>query len=302
MPKTYQRYIGRFAPSPTGPLHYGSLVTAVASYLQAKSNNGDWLVRIENIDPPREQPGAISSIMQTLYDYGFHVDQKPIFQNRQFDTYKYHAFRLAELNYAYACECSRKDLAAHPSQGSMGVIYPGTCAHKNLPLLPEYNIRVSAQNTKISFSDGVFGQQSSNLNKDSGDYIILRRDRLPSYILAASIDDARENYTEVVRGHDLLAITPRQIHLSKLLGQTPPAFMHIPIITNDQGEKLSKQTHAPALNKYHARTMLYNTLLDLGQDPPNYLKWQSLQSIWSWAILNWQPEFIPAIPAITYRL
>ncbi len=300
--RSYPRYLGRFAPSPTGPLHYGSLVTAVASYLQAKSQNGDWLIRIEDIDPPREQAGATNSILRTLHDYGFRSGSKPIFQKKQFKNYIYHAQRLIKLNHAYACECSRKDLALISSHGSMGAIYPGTCANKNLAPSPDFSIRARCRHSEIRFSDAVYGDQCTNLGKESGDFVILRRDYLPSYILAVSIDDANERYTEVVRGYDLLAITPRQIHLTKLLGRKPPNFMHIPIITNDQGEKLSKQTHAPALNKSHARIMLYNALIDLGQEPPKFLQWRSVMSIWDWAVMNWRPELIPAAPSIPYRL
>ena len=300
--KHYPRYLGRFAPSPTGPLHYGSLVTAVASYLQAKSQQGDWLIRIEDIDPPREQAGATTSILQTLRDYGFKSDKKPIFQKKQFKKYIYNAQRLVNLNHAYACECSRKNLALISSHGSMGAIYPGTCAHKNLTPSREFSIRARSSDFEIKFIDAVYGKQNINLRVESGDYVILRRDYLPSYILAVSVDDADEQYTEIVRGYDLLAITPRQIHLTNLLGRTAPAFMHIPLITNDQGEKLSKQTHAPALSKLHARTMLYNALIDLGQEPPKYLQWQSLMSIWDWALIHWQPELIPAVSSIPYRL
>lgn len=302
LPKSHQYYLGRFAPSPTGPLHYGSLVTAVASYLQARANDGRWYIRIENIDPPREQSGAINSILQTLLDYGFRADQKPIYQNHQLIKHKRNALRLIELKHAYACECSRKNLAAHSGQDNTGIIYPGTCAHKNLPLSPDRSIRVHTNNSEIKFTDGVFGNQYINLGTQSGDYIIFRRDQLPSYILAVSIDDADENYTEIVRGHDLLAITPRQIHLTRLLGRSPPTFMHVPIITDNQGKKLSKQTHAPALSKFHARTMLFHALTDLGQEPPRSLQWQSLQHLWEWAILHWQADRIPAIPAIPYRL
>ena len=301
--KSNQRYSGRFAPSPTGPLHYGSLVTAVASYLQAKSNNGDWTVRIENIDPPRVQSGAAHSILQLLNDYGFRADFKPVFQHHRFEHYKHQALRLIDYNLAFACACSRKDLAQGQSaQGATGPLYPGTCRHKNLPATLAHCVRVRSDQSRIAFTDRVYGQQSSNLSEVGGDYVILRRDYLPSYLLAASIDDADEKYTEVVRGYDLLSITPRQIHLTRLLGKSPASFMHIPVITDDQGNKLSKQTHAPALSKYHARTMIYHALIDLGQEPPNYLQWQSLPSIWHWAIEHWQPEYIPAVPAIAYRL
>lgn len=302
LPKIHQQYLGRFAPSPTGPLHYGSLVTAVASYLQAKANDGRWYIRVENIDPPREQTGAANSILQTLLDYGFRADQKPIYQNHQITKHKRNALRLIDLKHAYVCECSRKNLAAQSGKDNPGNIYPGTCAHKNLAFSPDRTIRVHTSNFNIKFTDGVFGKQHFDLGTQSGDYIIFRRDQLPGYILAVSIDDADENYTEVVRGHDLLATTPRQIHLTQLLGRSPPAFLHVPIITDDQGNKLSKQTHAPALSKFHARTMLVQALTDLGQEPPRSLQWQSLQFIWEWAILHWQAERIPAIPCIPYRL
>ena len=297
-----QPYLGRFAPSPTGPLHYGSLVTAVASYLQARANAGSWHIRIENIDPPREQSGAISSILQTLDDYGFYADRKPILQNHRIDQHKHQALRLFELHYAYVCECSRSQLTKISEQGNMGSIYPGTCQDKKLSLSTQSSIRVRTNHSKIKFLDRVFGQQEIDLRTESGDYVIYRRNDLPSYILAVSVDDIYEQYTEIVRGHDLLAITSRQIHLSNLIGGRVPAFMHIPIITNDAGDKLSKHTHAPALTKYHARDMLLQALIDLGQDPPKNLSWRPLWVIWKWAIRHWQPQYIPVTATIPYRL
>ena len=183
----------------------------------------------------------------------------------------------------------------------MGLIYPGICAQKNLVYQQGTTLRVRVDDTNIQFIDNNFGEQQCNLMQHSGDYIIYRADKLPSYILAASIDDLFEQYTEVVRGADLLAITPRQIHLSKLIQNRYPAFLHTPIITHENGDKLSKQTFAPALKKHHARTCLYHALTDLGQEPPNNLKWKPVLSIWEWAINHWQQDKIPTLKTIPLK-
>ena len=298
----HQGYIGRFAPSPTGPLHYGSLIAAVASYLQARTNNGYWYIRIENIDPPREQKGSIGTILQALEDFEFHADRKPILQIDRIEQHKHHALRLLKSGQAYVCECSRKYLATVAKPGQMGPIYPGVCRNKSLPFKNNTNIRIRVTPGITKFNDGTFGPQSVDLIKESGDFVIFRGDQLPSYILAATLDDIYEKYSEVVRGYDLLAITARQIHLTQTLGYKPPKFMHIPIIVNDSGEKLSKQTHAPAINKHHARSLLFNALIDLGQSPPRHLLWRSLGAIWEWAILHWRPENIQAVATMPMRL
>ena len=303
LPQHYiQRYIGRFAPSPTGPLHYGSLVAAVASYLQARANNGYWFIRIENIDPLREQKGSIGAILQTLHDFEFFSDRKPILQINRIKQHKHHALRLLNSGLAYVCECSRKQLATVCRSGHMGPIYPGICKNKSLPFENNTNIRMRVEPGYTQYDDAVYGPQSIDLCNESGDYVIFRSDQLPSYILAVTLDDVYEKYTEVVRGHDLLAITARQIYLAHKLGHTSPKFMHIPIIVNDSGEKLSKQTHAPALKKYHARSLLFQSLVDLGQTPPKNLPWRPLWTIWDWAIRNWRPQNIPAVAAIPMRL
>ncbi|MFK7795769.1 MAG: tRNA glutamyl-Q(34) synthetase GluQRS [Gammaproteobacteria bacterium] len=297
----YGRYRGRFAPSPTGPLHYGSLVTAVASYLQARSHNGQWFIRIEDIDPERELKGATQSILQTLKDYGFVWDGKPILQSKQANLHQHIALRLLNSKHAYACSCSRKDLASSATHGAMGLIYPGYCSQKNLAHQQGTTLRVRVDDANIDYIDHNFGNQQCSLNKHSGDYVIYRADKLPSYILAASIDDLFEQYTEIVRGADLLAITPRQIHLSQLIQNRSPTFLHTPIITHDNGDKLSKQTHAPALKKHHARTCLLNALTDLGQEPPHNLQWKPLWVIWDWAINHWQQDQIPTLKTIPLK-
>lgn len=183
----------------------------------------------------------------------------------------------------------------------MGLIYPGNCSQKNLVYQPGTTLRVRVDDAIIHYIDNNFGEQRCNLKQHSGDYIIYRADKLPSYILAASIDDLFEQYTEIVRGADLLAITPRQIHLSQLIQNKFPAFLHIPIITYANGDKLSKQTLAPALKKHHARTWLLNALTDLGQEPPNKLQWKPLWAIWDWAISHWQQDQIPTLKTIPLK-
>ncbi len=183
----------------------------------------------------------------------------------------------------------------------MGLIYPGICAQKDLHYEEGITLRARVDDSSITYLDNNFGEQNCNLKEHSGDYIIYRANNLPSYILAASIDDLFEQYTEIVRGADLLAITPRQIHLSKLIQNRLPAFLHTPIITHENGDKLSKQTFAPALKKHHARTWLFNALTDLGQEPPKNLHWKPIWAIWEWAINHWQQERIPTLKTIPLK-
>lgn len=271
----------------------------MASYLQARVHSGEWIIRIEDIDPDREPRGAISSILQTLFDYGFVWDERPIYQSRQHNLHNHIASRIYNDGLAYYCSCSRKDLAAHLNIGSMGSIYPGTCANRNISAAG-HNLRVRTDSDEICFVDRHFGKQTGNLKSESGDYVIYRADKLPSYIFAVSIDDIFERYTEVVRGADLLNITLRQVHLSQLLNKSQPNFFHIPIITDNDGNKLSKQTHAPALKKHEARSNLYFALQDLGQNPPHNLLWRPLWAVWEWAIINWNIKSIPQQKHIVY--
>ena len=286
-------YRGRFAPSPTGPLHYGSLLTATASYLQARSNGGHWFIRIENIDPEREPKGSVQSILECLTDYGFKWDGHPILQNKRIAYHQHIAQQLLNKNLAYRCVCSRKNLAANAMSGPMGVIYPGTCRNLQLPAQNNQAIRIKTNHTSISFVDHFYGLQECDMATHSGDYVILRTNQLPSYIFASSLDDLHEHYTQIVRGNDLLPLTGRQIHLSNIMGHDTAEFFHLPIITDPHGEKLSKQTHAPALKKAHARHMLVNVLEDLGQGPPRSLRWQSLATVWAWAFEHWDNTQIP---------
>ncbi len=294
-------YIGRFAPSPTGPLHYGSLVAATASYLQARHHHGKWLVRIEDIDPPREVDGAAKDILTTLECYQFEWDQKPLYQSSQLQYYRKALAELAKRDLIYACSCSRKDLQNNIQKSPLGTLYPGTCADKRLDInSTDHNLRIRIANSNIYFKDKHFGEQKLNLSKVTGDFIIHRKFDLPSYALAVTLDDAYQEITEVVRGEDLLAFTPMQIYLCKKLHLPIPKFLHIPIVVNQQGHKLSKQTNAEAIPKRDCGKVLTQVLNDLGQNTPKHLRNEALSMIWSWAIENWDVKNIPNTKQISY--
>ncbi len=296
----YPAYIGRFAPSPTGPLHYGSLLAAVASYLQAKKNSGQWLIRIEDIDPPREVLGATDNILRTLELYQFEWDQRPLYQSTRPDAYHEKLNKLKEKSLLYACSCSRKQIGEFAKDSVLGKRYPGTCSNKTLDVDPlNYNLRLRTSNQTIHFIDAVYGQQTATIFKDIGDFVIYRKNDLPTYALAASVDDAYQGITEVVRGHDLLAFTPLQIYLCKILQLPIPKFLHIPIVIDENGCKLSKQSNADALSKNNCTSMLLKALNDLGQKTPKILDDENLEQIWNWAIQHWDITKIPRSKTLT---
>lgn len=290
------RYVGRFAPSPTGPLHFGSLVAAVASYLQARANAGKWLLRIEDIDPPREQPGATRSILEALERYGFEWDGDVIYQSQ---SHALHAEALEELlqrHLAYACGCSRRDLADQP-RGPLGTIYPGTC--RQGCDAEETSIRLLTDDEPITWDDALQGKQVQKLESESGDFVIRRRDGLIAYQLAVVVDDEVETISEVVRGIDIMDSTARQIHLQRLLDYDTPRYMHIPVITHANGDKLSKLTGAKAIPLDKTCLTLTAALSALQQQPPGELENAPLREIWKWAIENWRPETMRGLRAIT---
>jgi glutamyl-Q tRNA(Asp) synthetase len=278
-------YVGRFAPSPTGPLHFGSLVAAVASFLQARVNNGRWLLRIEDIDPPREQPGATSQILKALECYGFEWDGETIFQSASADAHEEALSSLLVRDLAYRCSCSRKDLAGLPS-GPLGVIYPGTC--RNGTSAEQVAIRVKTDNSAIRFNDAIQGPFTHRLETESGDFVIRRRDKLIAYQLAVVVDDEIQGVTEIMRGIDLIDSTPRQIWLQTVLNFKVPHYAHIPVITHPNGDKLSKLTAAQAIPLERVKQVLVEALAALRQSPPEHLEDDSLAQIWSWATENWR--------------
>lgn len=279
------QYIGRFAPSPTGPLHFGSLVAAVASFLQAKVNDGRWLLRIEDIDPPREQPGASAAIIRALECYGFEWDGEPIYQSTNHAAHARALELLLTRDRAYRCGCSRRDLADAP-RGPLGVIYPGTC-RKGCEF-DVSTVRLRTDNSRIQFADLLQGKVTQRLERESGDFVIRRRDGLIAYHLAVVVDDEIQGVTEIVRGIDLLDSTPRHIWLQKQLGFKTPHYAHIPVVTHADGDKLSKLTGATGISLNAVEANLLQALTALAQEPPSELASCAVSDIWGWATKNWQ--------------
>ncbi len=287
---------GRFAPSPTGPLHFGSLIAATASYLEAKTQQGQWLVRIEDLDPPREQVGAANEILKTLDSFGFEWDAEVMRQSERHGAYETALTQLKHQGLVYRCTCSRKEIADSALQGIEGVVYPGTCRHAQHQ---SGAWRVLTNADVIGFDDAIQGHQSQNLSHDLGDFVLKRADGLYAYQLAVVVDDAEQGITQIVRGADLLSSTPRQIHLQRLLKLPTPHYAHVPIAVNAQGEKLSKQNLAQPLNAKNPVPALWQALDFLGQHPPTALRDESLESLWDWAKTHWSLAHVQAIKIST---
>jgi len=298
-------YRGRFAPSPTGSLHFGSLVAAVGSYLDAKYHHGTWLVRIEDLDTPRCIPGAADDILHMLEAFGLHWDENILYQSQRTATYEMALQKLKDSGATYPCCCSRKEITDSALHGIEGFVYPGTCRNgiSRPPAEEESNsfrqdawrIRTDlspplGEGGVVAFNDALQGHIVQHLEKEVGDFVVKRADGLFAYQLAVVIDDAAQNITHIVRGADLLASTPRQIYLQALLGITTPDYMHLPIVVNAQGEKLSKQTLATALSADSVITLLVAALDFLHQPLPVELRQDSVEEILGWAVRNWQPN------------
>ncbi|MEO5861302.1 MAG: tRNA glutamyl-Q(34) synthetase GluQRS, partial [Burkholderiales bacterium] len=245
-------YRGRFAPSPTGPLHFGSLVAAVGSYLQAKSRGGEWLVRMEDIDTSRNVSGAADDILRTLDALGFQWDGEVMYQSQRIDSYRAALEKLAAHGAIFPCACSRREIADSSLPGIEGPIYPGTCRDGLATARAARTLRVRIEETKIEFLDLIQGVVNQHLATEVGDFVLRRADGIIAYQLAVVVDDAHQGITEIIRGADLLASTPRQIFLQQLLSYATPRYGHLPVATNNAGEKLSKQTLAPAIDARNA--------------------------------------------------
>jgi glutamyl-Q tRNA(Asp) synthetase len=299
-PSIKAAYYGRFAPSPTGPLHFGSLIAAVGSYLEAKTHGGSWLVRMEDLDPPREMPGAAEVILTTLEAFGFEWDGPVLYQSQRLEAYDAALQKLEQHDLLYPCACTRKEIADSALHGIDGLVYPGTCSAglEAGKAARAWRIRVRDQVT--AFEDVIQGRITQNLAKDIGDFILKRANGCYAYQLAVVVDDAEQEITHVVRGANLLNSTPRQIYLQQCMGLATPVYTHLPIATNQDGEKLSKQTSAKALDDSQPARQLWQALDFLGQEPPAELGKTSLQELWSWASANWQIAKIPharSVPA-----
>lgn len=306
-------YIGRFAPSPTGPLHFGSLVAALASYAEAKKHEGKWLVRMEDLDKPREISGAADHILSTLSAFGFAWDGEVVYQSQRTAYYEAAFKQLLNEGFIYPCSCSRKEIAdtanmGKTNRGIEGVIYPGTCLKHRVKSNTPVAWRVKTKDEVISFTDAIQAtsrendtESSSrqiirqNLAKDIGDFILKRADGFFAYQLAVVVDDAAQHISHIVRGADLLSSTPRQIYLQQLLGLPQLYYAHVPIAVNPVGEKLSKQTRAVAIDGLHVALWLSKALRFLGQAPPVELENCSVQEIWDWTFKHWDLNKIPSV-------
>lgn len=299
-------YIGRYAPSPTGPLHFGSLVAAVASYLDARSHDGRWLIRMEDLDNPREMPGAADAILHMLDAYGFEWDGSILYQSQRHDRYQSVLDRLIAADWVYPCNCSRREVAEIARAGIEGPVYPGTCRNGLSHKRAARAWRFKTDAAHLVFNDQIQGMFDHRMQLDVGDFILKRADGQFAYQLAVVVDDADQGITHVVRGADLLNSTSRQILLQYSLYLPSPRYAHIPVVAGPDGQKLSKQTGAQAISDGNASTMLTLAMRFLGMHTPADLEKESLDDIWHWAKLHWHLEAVPrrlaVMPDETYRL
>ncbi|MDO3721801.1 tRNA glutamyl-Q(34) synthetase GluQRS [Marinobacter sp. chi1] len=278
-------YRGRFAPSPTGPLHFGSLVTALASYLEARVKKGCWLVRIEDLDPLREPPEATGQILTSLNAHGLIPDEPIRYQSRRHDAYQASIDRLLKSGRAYRCACSRKQLKANDGR------HPAQCREMSAVEEGEaHAIRFALENEFSRWEDHLLGPQEQTVTAELDDPVLLRKEGFFAYQLAVVVDDIDQGITDVVRGSDLLDMTAQQQQIYRALNTSPPNWLHIPVILNEQGQKLSKQTHAPALDDDRAARNLFEALQALGQMPPPQLAHASPADILEWGIVHWHRQ------------
>jgi glutamyl-Q tRNA(Asp) synthetase len=288
-------YVGRFAPSPSGRLHLGSLVCALASYLEARSQRGEWLVRMEDIDPPREEPGAQDAILRTLEAHGLHWDREVLRQSTRHQAYRELLAELQNAQLCYRCSCNRRRLQ------SLAGPYDGHC--RRHPPAPD---EAAAMRLKVSdlpngfhctscihFDDGIHGPCTEDLYNTCGDFVIHRKDGLFAYQLAVVADDIFQGITHIVRGSDLLDTTARQVYLFHLLGEQAPHYSHIPVLVDQQQQKLSKQNRAPAVDDASAGANLWHACHCLGLSPPTALRSASPPALLEWALEHWSLQSVP---------
>jgi len=293
-------YRGRFAPSPSGFLHFGSLIAALASFLDAKAttdsngNQGSWLVRIEDIDPPREQTGASSAILSTLEAFGLYWDESVLYQSQQSELYKHMLYELRQQKLSYYCQCTRKEIR------SIGGIYQGNCRSLNKPM-DKSATRLINQYGQYQFDDIFQGKVNCNKTLAEEDFIIHRKDNLFAYQLAVVHDDIYQNITHVIRGCDLLEPTARQLTLFTTLNCQAPQFGHVPLAITNQGYKLSKQNKAPAIDDNNPQPALFSALEFLGQNPESYLVHENVSDVINWAIKHWDRNKVPKVTEIDIK-
>ncbi|HEY7906432.1 MAG TPA: tRNA glutamyl-Q(34) synthetase GluQRS [Wenzhouxiangella sp.] len=285
--KSVSAYRTRFAPSPTGPLHFGSLVTALGSYLRAHSKGGLWLIRIEDIDPPRQVKGAIEHQLQTLAGFGLKSQLPVIYQSDRIRAHRQAIAALVDQRLAYPCGCSSKEL---PKDAP----YPGTCRHGLPTGRAERSIRLKTHNEVVFFNDALQGPQQQNPSQQTGDFIIRRGDGLMAYQLVVVVDDHAQKITEVVRGADLMDSVGRQCLLYDALKRPRPEYLHLPVVVDENGRKLSKSDGADPIEALNQNQVFRLALRALGHEPPNHA--MSLEAQWQWAIKNWTLERVPQGP------
>jgi len=288
--------VGRFAPSPTGPLHFGTLLAALGSYLLAKCSGGSWLLRVEDLDPPRVVPGAADTMLSLLEQLGFEWDGEIVYQSQRFERYRQVLEQLRQQGRVFDCSCSRREiLASAPHPGEEGPVYPGTCRNGVRGSRAERAVRLRVTDENIFYRDGVLGEQNQNLEKEVGDFVLHRVDGLFAYQLAVVVDDIDAGITQIVRGADLLSSTPRQIYLYRCLDVIPPNYFHLPLAFGDNDKKLSKRNGDIGLvTTENGSNMLWRALEFLGQSPPEELFNSTPDELFSWGKENFHAEKIPA--------
>lgn len=292
MSGTRSSYVGRFAPSPSGRLHFGSLVAALASWLDARARGGRWLVRIDDLDPPRTVPGAAEAILRTLAAFGLDWDGQVVFQGMRSDAYHAAVHALGRRGLVYPCGCSRREIADAGLHGIEGHVYPGTCRN-GLHGEHARALRLDTSGRVVQFTDLIQGPQLQRIDHDVGDFVLYRADRVHAYHLAVAVDDAEQGVTRVVRGADLLDSTPRQILLQQLLGLPTPGYAHLPVAVNAEGQKLGKQTLAAPVDDEAPVAGLVRVLAFLGHSPPAELAGAPLQGVLDWSVAHWSLDRVP---------
>lgn len=290
-------YRGRFAPSPTGALHFGSLIAAVGSYLEAKAAGGQWLVRIEDLDPPREVPGAAAGILRSLERLGFEWDEAVLYQSTRLDAYRQALQGLRDADLAYPCSCSRSEILESVTAAEMGeeLRYPGFCRLRPRNPAGPFAYRLRAPQESVRFRDVLQGEFDTDLQATIGDFVLKRRDGLFAYQLAVVVDDHAQGITHIVRGADLLSNTPRQIALQGALGFPTPSYSHLPLVTDAAGHKLSKATDAPAIDLMPPSRTLWKALDFLRLRPPMELAEAGLPDLWAWARAHWSTRSLTGL-------
>ena len=298
---TRHRYRGRFAPSPSGPLHFGSLISALGSYLDAKAQGGEWWLRIDDLDPPRVAPGATDAILRALEAYGLLWDGAVQYQSQRNQAYAAAFAELQGLGVVYACACSRREIADSRVSGATVAIYPGTCRARLAPAKSGRAWRVDTRGARVGFADRLQGLIEQDLEREAGDFIVQRADGWFAYQLAAVVDDAELGITDIVRGADLIDSTLRQVYLQHLLKLPTPRYLHLPVAVNALGEKLSKQTLAPPLDMTFPQSSLIRALAFLKHPPPLALQHAAVAEILSWAVAHWKPAGLPQARTIELK-